>query len=109
LLSRKGTNVSLADVRALIHRPRVVRERLIFYASFSAYPVAWVFAIFSDPAKSTKFNFEILVEPSTSFYSHTRKNTVCDRELLAFYPVAQTARFFVPSARHSKISSGVLI
>ncbi len=37
------------------------RERLIFVASLSLIPEVPVFFYFSDPAKSTKFNFPILI------------------------------------------------
>lgn len=48
---------SFPSVRALITLPRVVNERLIPLASFKVWPEAPVFPTFSDPAKSTKYNF----------------------------------------------------
>jgi hypothetical protein len=58
-----GTKLlSLPSVRALITFPKVVRERLIPFASFKVYPLAPVFPTFSDPAKSTRYNFPILTD-----------------------------------------------
>jgi hypothetical protein len=51
--SRKGTNL-MFSANALITIPRHVNERLIFWASFSTFPSALVFDIFSEPAKSIR-------------------------------------------------------
>lgn len=38
---------------------RLVKERFIFIPSCNASPVVFVYFVFSDPAKSTKFNLPI--------------------------------------------------
>ena len=55
---------ALPSVSYLIQRPSVVNDRLIYYASFSVLPVAPVFPIRSDPARSTKFSLPDFLEPS---------------------------------------------
>jgi hypothetical protein len=44
--------------------PRVVNDKFIDFASSSTFPVAPVFAIRSDPARSTRFSRPLLREPS---------------------------------------------
>ena len=54
----------LPSVSALMTRPREVRLRLIFCASYNVLPDAPVFAIRSLPARSTKFRRPAFCEPS---------------------------------------------
>jgi len=51
----------LFSLRALITLLKAVRDKLIFLASLSLSPVAFVFDCLSDPAKSTKFSFPALI------------------------------------------------
>ena len=95
------------SVRALIHIPRVVRERLMFWASFNVWPVAPVFSILSDPARSTRFKTETFEEPSAYVCFKSMTKIVWDHEDLAFWLVPATALFIWPSFNSSKISSGL--
>ena len=54
--------------KALMTIPKVVKDLLIFPASFSLSPVAFVIFCLSEPAKSTKCNLGVLSTffPSTS-------------------------------------------
>ena len=52
--SRYGICEIFLSVKALITLPNVVRDWLILFASSRVYPSAPVFAILSEPAKSTK-------------------------------------------------------
>ena len=47
------------DVNADITYPKAKRLLFIFIPSFIVYPYAPVFFIFSEPAKSTKWNFDV--------------------------------------------------
>ena len=49
-----GTWVDFPSVRLFITNPRELNDLLIFFASSNVWPVAPVFDIFSDPARSTK-------------------------------------------------------
>ena len=60
LESRYGTWVLFPSVRAVITCPKVVRLLLIVLASSRVYPVAPVFATFSLPARSTRYNLPYL-------------------------------------------------
>jgi len=51
--------------RARITLPRYERLWLIFLASSKIFPVAPVWLILSDPARSTKLSFAVLIDPST--------------------------------------------
>jgi len=57
--SRYGTCVDTPSVRCFITIPKEVRDLLILFASFKVIPVAPVFVIFSDPARSTRNNFPV--------------------------------------------------
>ena len=57
--SQYGTCVDTPSVRCFITIPREVRDLLILFASFKVIPVAPVFVIFSDPARSTRNNFPV--------------------------------------------------
>lgn len=59
--------------------------------------MAPVFRIFSDPARSTKYNFPLLqVESSLLVCLILMIKIVCEREDLAFILVELTARFSLP-------------
>lgn len=60
--------VALPSVRLLMTRPRVERLLLIVLASSRVLPVAPVFAIFSLPARSTRYNLPVLDEKSTVLF-----------------------------------------
>lgn len=93
-------------VSARIQFPRHDKLWLIFLASSKVCPAAPVFSILSDPAKSTKFNLDLRLDPSVKFYSKSKTNIVWLRDDLAFWLVPATARFNVPVCSSSKISSG---
>jgi hypothetical protein len=67
LLSRYGMCADLPSVRVLITSPREVKLLFIFFASSKVCPLALVFPTFSEPAKSTKKSFPVLVEKSELF------------------------------------------
>lgn len=48
--------------------PSVVRDLLIIFASSRVYPVAPVLEIFSDPARSTRYNFPVLQDISSRLF-----------------------------------------
>ena len=54
--SRYGTWVDFLSVSEVITLPKVVRDKLIIFASSRVCPTAWVFSIFSEPARSTKYS-----------------------------------------------------
>jgi hypothetical protein len=60
--SLNGTNPP--SPKAVITLPRVVRLLFIYFASSNTFPVAPVFPILSDPAKSTKFSLAPFRDPS---------------------------------------------
>lgn len=94
-----------SSVSALITYPRHNSPLLILIPSFNSIPVAPVFLILSDPAKSTKWNLEDIssvvcatsspffstwISPSTSltiFYSMVTVNMACDLEEPSFMRV----------------------
>lgn len=47
-----------------MHKPNVVSDKLIYLASVSVLPVAPVFEMRSEPAKSTRLSLEIFLLPS---------------------------------------------
>lgn len=57
--SRKGI-CYCPRLKAYIALPKQDKDRFIFLASYNPYPVTLVLDTFSLPAKSTKFNFDIL-------------------------------------------------
>ena len=82
------------DVSALITFPKADRDLLIIFASSRVYPVASVFAIFSDPAKSQQYSLPILdVSVSVFFCNIVTWNMECEREEVAFILVAATDLF----------------
>lgn len=105
-------------VSALIQFPRALKDWLIFLASSRVSPVAPVLPTFSEPAKSAKFNFPCLVDPSGFFWWSVRMNRLYrnsvshtyflsylwDLELTAFMLVALTARYFSPNLSRSNMS-----
>ena len=58
----------LPSVSALMTLPKVVKLALIFFAYSKVLPYAPVLAIFSLPAKSTKYNFPVLAVRSTVLF-----------------------------------------
>ena len=54
----------MPSVSAFITIPKVVRLLLIALASSRVYPLAPVFDIFSEPARSTRNNLPVFVEKS---------------------------------------------
>lgn len=93
--SRNGTCFS-AFVSAFITLPKEVKLWLIFLASSSTFPVAPVLPILSDPAKSTRFSFAFLMEPSVFICLYSSTNIVWLRELRSFIPVYSTWTRFYP-------------
>lgn len=58
-----------SSVRALITKPRLSKPLLILIPSFKSCPVAPVFFILSDPAKSTKWNLDEISSVNWAFSS----------------------------------------
>lgn len=83
--------------RAVMTIPKVVRLWLIFLASSKTLPVAPVFPILSDPAKSTRFNLALLVDPSLFTWLYSSTKMVWLLELRAFIPVDSVCTDFWPS------------
>ena len=84
--------LSLPSAREWITIPRVERDWLIYAASFKRCPVACVYFCLSDPARSTKCNFEDLsltipVLGSLSIIVMIIVNMEWERELSAFMRV----------------------
>ena len=111
-----------ASVRALITWPRQRRPLLILIPSFRSWPVAPVFLILSEPAKSTKWNLAEISSvnyafsspsaasttssPSsfTIFYSIVTVKIAWDLELPSFIRVALVCLWLIPlfnQCRHS--------
>lgn len=69
------------STKALITLPSTVSDLLMLVASLSLLPSALVYFCLSEPAKSTKLNFEVLtfVTPSATFLdSIVMEKTECD-------------------------------
>lgn len=77
----------LFSVIACMQFPSADKDWFIFFASSNVSPYAPVFPIFSEPAKSTRFNFPYLVVPSRVFYISVIINTECERDDTAFISV----------------------
>ena len=76
----------------------VVKLKLMLLASSRVDPYAPVLAIFSEPARSTRYSFPVLHEPSSLFAMMiVRTNKECDLELLSFIFVAATALLSLPN------------
>ena len=57
-----GIWVLFPSVKAVITIPNPVRDLLIIFASSKVYPVAPVLEIFSEPARSTRYNLPVFDE-----------------------------------------------
>lgn len=110
LLSLYGTCLYLPpaiSTKELITKPKVVKDLLILLASFNLSPAAAVYFYLSDPARSTKCNFEdvTFVHPSLLFLdSIVIENTEWDLEESAFIFVAPTCLFLIPFLNISIVS-----
>ena len=81
----------------LITRPRVTRLRLMFLASFKVWPSAPVFAIRSEPARSTRYRVPVLQEPSMLLtIMIVMMKRQCEREDASFILVDAVALFLDP-------------
>jgi len=49
-------------LKANIHLPKVVKDKLIFLASYALFKVTLLFKILSLPAKSTNKNLELVTD-----------------------------------------------
>ena len=109
LLSLYGTCVvDFFSVRALITFPRADSDLLIFPASLSLSPYAWVSLVLSDPARSMIWNVDDLTEHipfSNDLLSIKVERTECDLELCSFILVAPTCLFLVPNSIKATTSS----
>ena len=61
LESRYGTWEDFLSVSANMTFPKADKDLLMFFASSSLFPSAPVFPTFSLPARSTKYNFPVLL------------------------------------------------
>ena len=109
------------SVSALITFPRVSRDLLIAAPSFKDVPLVPDFSTRSEPARSTRFNVDILVGLSlaqllrsgladgvaTFLPSIVNRTITCDLELCAFIFVTPKCLLPSPSAKSSLISSAV--
>ena len=96
LESRYGMNAFFFDasVRALMTLPRAESDLLIILASSRVYPVASVFSVFSDPARSQQNSFPSFeASVFVFFWATVTKNMEWLREDVAFILVAATDRF----------------
>ena len=65
--------------------PSVVSDLLIIFASSRTEPAAPVFEIFSEPARSTKYNLPVFCDKSSElFYWTVRMKIECERLDSAF-------------------------
>lgn len=86
--------------------PKLVRDLLMFDASFSRSPAAPVDFYLSEPAKSTKWSFEFLTWIMPFDYTldwKFRENTECDRLESAFIFVEPTWRDYEPELIYIQI------
>ena len=109
---RYGMCCDLPSTRAEMTFPSVLRERLIFVASFSLSPEACVLLWRSDPARSTRLSFPTRMCASASdapsgvsLVSTVMVKMECDRDDSEFISVAPTLRFFFPTSRTCRISA----
>mmetsp|Transcript_26758 Transcript_26758/g.64883 ORF Transcript_26758/g.64883 Transcript_26758/m.64883 type:complete len:208 (-) Transcript_26758:541-1164(-) len=120
LASRNGTwdPLRFSSPRALMTFPRARSPLLMLIPSRMRSPTAPVLLSRSDPARSTKWNLEVIVSSRTSALSSTISTCVvclrmmlkiaCDRDDVAFIAVAPVTRQAVPLSRQSSMSSGPL-
>ena len=114
----------LSAVRALITYPKQSRPLLMLIPSFNCWPMAPVFFILSEPAKSTKWNFDdistviywagsspvfwLFWAPSstslTIFYSIVTVKMAWDLELPSFIRVELVCLWFIPAFKRCKHS-----
>lgn len=73
------------SVKALMTIPSADNDLLIFLASSKVWPEAPVFPTFSEPARSTRYRFPVLMAPVSVFRCWIEiKKMECDREDSAF-------------------------
>ena len=107
--SRYGTCLSvavypLALANAPTTLPRASRPELIAIPSFARSPTALVRFSLSDPAKSTKLNFETVIWKSPSVddegmnrcWRRERAKIACERDDVLFMSVAFVCRYSRP-------------
>ena len=91
--------------------PKANRDLLIFAPSIILNPRFPVFAALSEPARSIKESFPILISDfipeSLSLYSTIICRTAWDLDEVSFAPVASYVLLRFPYIRSSNISSGV--
>jgi len=81
----------------LITFDRANKLRLMLEPSLSLIPSAYVLLTPSEPAKSTRFSWEIFVEPSfAQFETIFILKTVCDRDEFSFSLVSAILRYSSP-------------
>lgn len=103
---RYGMCVLFPSTNAEITFPKTESDWLILLASLSLSPVAWVRLSRSDPARSTRFSFPILVFLSCRFLDSTRMvNIAWERELTSFMSVERVMRLVLPRFMSSVIDS----
>mmetsp|Transcript_2568 Transcript_2568/g.4731 ORF Transcript_2568/g.4731 Transcript_2568/m.4731 type:complete len:209 (-) Transcript_2568:737-1363(-) len=116
--SRNGTWLPLrfSSPSALMTFPRASSPLLILMPSIMRAPTAPVRFSRSDPARSTKWNFEVITSSRVSALSsisiclvwlRIMLKMACDRDDVAFMFVDPVTRQAVPRSRQSSMASGV--
>ena len=92
--------VERPSTSAEMQLPSAERERLIFVASLSLSPDACVFDCRSDPARSTKCNFDRRTTSESGFLeSMAMVKMQCEREEAMFIGVSEIMRLVSPTNR----------
>mmetsp|Transcript_66742 Transcript_66742/g.211235 ORF Transcript_66742/g.211235 Transcript_66742/m.211235 type:complete len:280 (+) Transcript_66742:1076-1915(+) len=112
LLSRYGTWLPRlrSSPRAEMTFPRARRPLLMFTLSLKRCPIAPVFLLRSEPARSTRWNFAMTysccpLEGCRSRCSTRIVKIACERELWLFISVPPVARHTLPRSSSRSISS----
>lgn len=98
--------------RAEMTLPNSSKLRLMLMPSLSTAPIAPVFFCLSEPARSTKKNFAVIVPSSYSLPLSTivlclivMVKIACERELASFIRVLAVVLFFPPNSKRENICS----
>jgi len=96
------------STRALMTFPRALKLLLMFAPSFKVWPDAPVPFCRSEPARSTRLSLAktFLDLSSSSFWCTFTVKIECDRELVEFIMVEETARLFWPESSSASSLSG---
>ena len=101
----------ISSTNALIQFPKESNDLLIFAPSIILIPQLFVLEALSDPARSIKESFPILmlewIPSALSFSSTMIYKTAWDREDVSLAPVASCVQFLFPKKSNSITSSGL--